>query len=475
MKNSSTISWLIVSGLTFCLPAVVQAQNVKVIADREAARRQPHIPRGEEVLARAQAELYAKQYAQAHEDFRAALRYLPDSAVTGKSYSAALDGFCESGVKLAEQRMAEGKYEESEVILNEILTDAYNPNCREARTLLTHLHDPGYINKTMGPRFLAKVEEVKKLLTEAEGFYQSGRYDMAMKRYEQVLNLDPYNTAARKGQERIDLTKYQYGVQGYNETRGRAMWQVEHGWEQPVRQYGTSVGPIEGAVAREASNTARIRTKLDSIIIPRIEFRDASIREAIDFLRQQAAADDPTTEGRRGVDIVLRLRSLGRSSEPAPVTGTTTIEAPALPAGENAPPAAAGIATAAPVVTPATPSLPPVNAAEARITLTLNQIPLGEALRYIASQAGLKVKVEPYAVLILPLSEQSNELTTKEYRVPPGFISSTVNVGESARRKGPTKAGGAAVPGGTGKDTQETTGGQLLVNREGAREFLESQ
>src|SRR5437016_12131599 len=327
----------------------------------------------------------------------------------------------------------------------------------------------------MGSKFLAKVEEVKKLLTEAEGFYQSGRYDMAMKRYDQVLNLDPYNTAARKGQERIDVTKYQYGVQGYNETRGRAIWQVEHGWEQPVRQYGPGVGPIENAVAPDASNTARIRNKLDSIIIPRIEFRDASVREAIDFVRQQAAANDPTTEGRRGVDIVLRLHSLGRSTEPAPVTGTTTIEAPALPAGENAPPAAAGVATAAPVVTPATPSLPPVNAAEARITLTLNQIPLGEALRYIASQAGLKVKVEPYAVLILPLSEQSNELTTKEYRVPPGFISSTVNVGVSALSQGATKVGGGGVGGGTGKDTQETTGGQLLVNREGAREFLESQ
>src|SRR5213080_1482453 len=480
MKNSSTMFRLVVSGLILCLPAVVQAQNVKNIADREAARRQAHIPRGEEVLARAQSELQAKQYALAHDDFRAALRYLPNSPAAGKSYSAALDGFCESGVKLAEQRIAEGKYEESEVVLNEILTDAYNPNCPEARTLLTHLHDPGYINKTMGPKFLAKVEEVKKLLTEAEGFYQSGRYDMAMKRYDQVLNLDPYNTAVRKGQERIDLTKYQYGVQGYNETRGRAMWQVEHSWEEPVRQYGTNAGPIEAVVARDASNTARIRNKLDSIIIPRIEFRDASIREAIDFVRQQATANDPTTEGRRGVDIVLRLHPTGRSTEPAPVTATTTVgggaaPAEALPAGESAPPAAGGVATAVPGVTPATPSLPPVNPAEARITLTLNQIPLGEALRYIASQAGLKVKVEPFAVLILPLSEQSNELTTKEYRVPPGFISSTVNVGVSALNRGQTKAGGGAAPGGTGKDTQESTGGQLLVNREGAREFLESQ
>ncbi len=88
-----------------------------------------------------------------------------------------------------------------------------------------------------------------------------------------------------------------------------------------------------------------------------------------------------------------------------------------------------------------------MNPAEARITLTLNQIPLGEALRYIASQAGLKVKVEPYAVLILPLSEQSNELTTKEYRVPPGFISSTVNVGVSALNQGATKVGAGGVAG----------------------------
>ena len=191
-------------------------------------------------------------------------------------------------------------------------------------------------------------------------------------------------------------------------------------------------------------------------------------------MRQQAAANDPVVEGRRGVDIVLRLHSGGRSSESAPGTATTTAGEAPLPAGENAPPAAAGVATAAPVVTPATPSLPPPGPNDARITLTLNQIPLGEALRYIASQAGLKVKVEPYAVLILPLSEQSNELTTKEYRVPPGFISSSVNVGISALNQGPTKVG-AGVPAGTGKDTQESTGGQLLVNREGAREFLESQ
>jgi general secretion pathway protein D len=91
--------------------------------------------------------------------------------------------------------------------------------------------------------------------------------------------------------------------------------------------------------------------------------------------------------------------------------------------------------------------------------------------------------VEPYAVSIIPISEQSNDLITKEYRVPPDFISTTLT-GASLLQKGAytTAPGTAASPGaaptgpaGTGKDTQESTGGRQLVGREGARDFLESQ
>jgi general secretion pathway protein D len=121
------------------------------------------------------------------------------------------------------------------------------------------------------------------------------------------------------------------------------------------------------------------------------------------------------------------------------------------------------------VTTVAGPSISP---ADARITITLHQIPLGEALRYIASQAGLKVKIEPYAISIIPLSEQSNDLLTKEYRVPPGFISGSLSAAGSALNQRPNSTGKGP---GTAKDTVESTGGHQLVNREGAKEFLESQ
>src|SRR5438045_7078207 len=82
---------------------------------------------------------------------------------------------------------------------------------------------------------------------------------------------------------------------------------------------------------------------------------------------------------------------------------------------------------------------------------------------------------------MIPITDLSNDLITKDYRVPPGFISTSVNIGPSALEQGAYKTGAAAAPAaasaptGTGKDTQESTGGHQLVNREGAKEFLESQ
>src|SRR5437870_948235 len=471
LEARATLPALIFLSLSiFCIP--VTSQNPDSVAQQEIHRRQAAIPRGEAALAQGKAAMKAKNYTLANEQFKTAVTYLPDAVVSGKAHDEALAGFCKSGVILAEARIAQGDYVGAEAILSEILSDRYDPNCREAAQLLAHLRQPGYFNKTMGPNFLAKVEEVKQLLTEADGFYKSGRYDLAFKRYDQVLKLDPYNTAARRGQEQIDNTKYKYGVEAYNETRARSLWEVEKGWEEPVREYGRTVGELGGAVAREASGTARITNKLNTIIIPRVEFRDASIREAIDFLREQAVENDPSPEGKKGVDIVLRMTPLGQVAPPpvpvAPAAGTPG--AAAAPAGApkvGTKPVTAGPVVARPVVAAA--------AAEPRITLTLNQIPLGEALRYIANQAGLKVKVEPYAVSIIPISEQSNDLLTKEYRVPPGFISGSLSASATSLNQ-PAAVTKVALPViGTAKDTQESTGGRLLVNREGAKEFLENQ
>src|SRR5262249_18541604 len=357
---------------------------------------------------------------------KAAIAYLPDSVVSGRAHDEAAEGVCKSGTVLAEARIAQGDYAGAEAILSEIL-NRYDPNCRKAQELFTNLRQPGYFNKTVDAGFINKVEEVKRLLADADGYYQPGQYDKAMKSYDRVLALDPYNTAARRGQEKIDNTKYQYGEEAYDETRARQLWKVEEAWQQPVRKYG-AVGPVADNKGRgDVRGTAQMTNKMNSIIIPHIEFRDTTIREAIDFLREQAAENDPSGQG---VNIVLRLVPLGQiapASVPVlPPTGAGT-PVPTLPA--QAPPAGApaqGVPGGSPGVAP----VPVVSGpAGARITVTLDNIPLGEALRYVANQAGLKVKVEPYAVAVIPLAEQSNDLITKRYHVPPEFFGGPLDVG----------------------------------------------
>src|SRR5262249_31938452 len=149
----------------------------------------------------------------------------------------------------------------------------------------------------------------------------------------------------------------------------------------------------------------------------------------------------------QGVNIVLRLVPLGQIAPPSvPVL---------LPPGVGGSPVPGAPAQAPPVTAPAqAPGAPPIpvvsGPAGARITVTLDNIPLGEALRYVANQAGLKVKVEPYAVAVIPLTEQSNDLITKRYHVPPEFFGGPMDVGYYL---------GSSVAGGGGEQGAGTTTG----------------
>lgn len=95
--------------------------------------------------------------------------------------------------------------------------------------------------------------------------------------------------------------------------------------------------------------------KLAEIILPKVEFQEVRLGDAIAFLRDQSRKLDKSTddENLKGLNFLL------------------------IP-GEN----------------------PEVS--EILITLKLKNVPLGEALRYTTSLANLKFKVEPHVVVIRP-------------------------------------------------------------------------
>lgn len=428
---------------------------------RELARRQDYTRRGEQALDAARKAMHEKDYETAVSQYKLACDLIPNSDNTHGLYAEALGGFCRASVRYAEQRIAEGRYLDARTQLELVISENYNPRCKDAVVILSRLETPGYYNQTIGPKFRGNVEEVKKLHLEAQGFAETGRNDMAMKRYDQVLNIDKYNIAARKGQENVNKARNDYAEVAYNETRGRMLWQVQSAWQSPVRKFTAGLEAITISNDTDAAGTARINAKLQKIIIPKLELRDATIVEALEFLKKRSAEldSDPDTD-RRGVSFVLKLEGGSAGSAPAPAPAPVPA-APAIPGLEAIPGAAP--APMAPI--PAAPAFGGVSPADARISVQLTNIPLVEALKYVTSLANLKYKVEPYAVAIVPMGTSTLELIQKEYKVPPGFISRIANP------DGGAGALAAPPPGGAG---DATGAGRQIMGRVDAVEFLKS-
>jgi len=440
------------------LTTTMYGQSAQSAVSRELARRQDYARRGEAALDAAQKAMAEKDYENAVSQYKLACDLIPNATNSHALYAEALNGFCKSSVRFAEQRIAEGRYVDAQTQLELVLSEQYNPRCKDAVVILSRLETPGYYNQTIGPRHRGRVEEVKKLHLDAKGFEETARHDLAMKRYDQVLNIDKYNIAARQGQEEVNRARTQYAEVAYNETRSRMLWQVQNAWQSPVRRPAAAFEAVTFTNDQDAAGTARINAKLQKIIIPKLELRDATIVEALDFLKKRSTELDTDPDvARRGVSFVLKLEGGSGGAGMAPPPSAPVPAVPAIPGLENIPGAAP-----APVPIPAAPMPTGTSAADTRISVALTNIPLLEALKYVTSLASLKYKVEPYAVAIVPMGTNTLELIQKEYKVPPGFIQ---------RIASPTGEVGAlaAPPGG-----DATGAGRALTGRVDAVEFLKS-
>ncbi|MEO6053791.1 MAG: type II and III secretion system protein, partial [Chthoniobacterales bacterium] len=358
---------------------LTQQSGVQGIAEKEIAQRQAVAQDyAQQMVNKGTQSMMDRDYESAFAQFKAAVDSLPNAPAVADLRNQAMDGFRRADVSLTEQRISEGRFQDAQSTVEVILEEKYDPNYKPALALQSQLKKQGYYNKTLTPTFVGKVEEVKQLLTEADGLYQSARFDQAFKKYEQVLNIDSYNIAARRGMEQVNVARMRYDAEAYNETRGSLMEKIDRAWELPVTRYDLKQSTIIEQPQIKSGGTASIQRKLDSIIIPRIDFREATVKEAIDFIKMRAAALDTseTDPNKKGVNIFLKL-------DPSAQAADSTV----------------------------------------RITLSLTDIPLREALGYIASNANLKIKVAPYAVDMVPQSENTDVIITAVFQVPPGFIS----------------------------------------------------
>jgi general secretion pathway protein D len=395
--------------------------DIKTLSDNEVAKRQSAAKESSAFLMKAKrswqdAALDKKALETAYNDYLAALELLPQNAATSNQRKEVVDDFCRLAMEYANHLITRGQFQDAESVAKTIRSPSCNPNYKPAAQLLSNLEQPGYYNRTITPAFADRKDKITVILNQAEGYLNTSRYDLALKRYEEALNLDPYNTAARQGMETVNKKRTNYYDEAYNETRSRMLWFTERTWERPIRRLGSLDRSTEAGKLEISTNKDAINRKLNGTLIEKIELPDASLREAVDFLKQKSrdldtSADDPK---KRGVNIVLKL-------PPA--------QAPAPPQGDE---------TAPTLDQPASPTV----TENFKVSLSLRNVPLIEAIRYLTELSGLKYKIEPYAVSLIPITENTDELLTKEFRVKPNFIPSDTSSTESAPVPGAQVAGG---------------------------------
>jgi general secretion pathway protein D len=115
--------------------------------------------------------------------------------------------------------------------------------------------------------------------------------------------------------------------------------------------------------------------KLDQIVIPSLVLSEATIREAINFLVQKSRELDTQTDGAQPRGVSYRVRAHEERAD------------------------------------------------DARITVSLTNIPLREALRYVTGLGNLKFTVEADRVVVVPLGAAVGALMTKDYRIPEAVLS----------------------------------------------------
>ena len=96
------------------------------------------------------------------------------------------------------------------------------------------------------------VDQMRRTLYTAEGNLNLGKYDEAKKLYEDALKIDPYNSAARSGIERVAGAKSDYYRASNDHSRAELLSQVESAWELTVPAAGpASVDAPETEIVRE--------------------------------------------------------------------------------------------------------------------------------------------------------------------------------------------------------------------------------
>ena len=293
----------------------------------ELIRRQEAQVTAQKLMNQGEKLYYAGKYAEAIAKLEEALKLLPRAPATDIDYNRALHGLTDSYTRLADAAFRDGDYVKAPQLAQKALE--YDPENRTAQDIIikskrieagvsagTKPKAPTSPDLDQTPEFVAKKDQIKKLFREAKILMNSGQYDEAEQRLQQVLLLDTYNEDASALLKSLDKMRIEAAHTAQEATRVHRLWEVSDAWTPPINR---SVQPPKSEsttspIGSEALRQQKITEKLNKIIIPEINYREAVVSDVITFLSDESRRLDAE---KVGVNIVLS----GGIASPSPTPG----------------------------------------------------------------------------------------------------------------------------------------------------------
>ena len=372
---------------------------------REAARRKAKTSEALELLQQGRTCYSQKEYVQALEKYEAAWKVVPKAPATHKLQEFLVKSIGDASIAVAMEYARVGRYDEAEQLLLGVLER--DPNNKRAREELSVMRDPVRNNPALTPEHVKNVEEVNRLLTLAYGHLDLGNYDAAYAEFNRVIKIDPYNTAARRGQESISNRRSNYYKSAHDSFRAKALAEVDAMWEEQLPQEAPTIemGSTESTVTAEG--VLRNRDILVSLKIPSVNFEDTPMADALEFLRAEA---------RKSGQPINFIFEKAAAPAPAPVAAPAPADDEEEEEEEEGDEEEEDVAPAAPaaVYTPPPPAI--------ISSLKLENVSAAELLNRMCSQAGCEYTVEENAVVVYQKGASSLKMERRSWNVRRAFF-----------------------------------------------------
>ena len=367
-------------------------QSSAEMTQREIDRRREATFRMNENLDLAERLYLAGEWEHAQAKFRLVMNQTDPQTNTSGFYHRARVGVAKSLAAQALAQEKEGKTAEAAGLMKQAadLDPANAQVAKQAANMQEEASrgaDPFEGNPAATADLVEKTKEIKKLLSLADQLTDTGQYRSARQKLDDVLRIDPYNSAARKKIEVVEQKRLNVADKRYSASRVKAMTQVTEAWVPPPP---ARVDPKQtrGTGNAGPSNSAEILQALSTIEVPEIVFNEKPLRDAVEELQRLSEQNDPK---KKGINFVLRLSPPAEGVDPEAAT----------------------------------------------VSLELRNVKLQTALKYLCEQIRggekLRYDVENSAVLILPVTETGGELETRSYTLPPSLLANSVKQGESQK------------------------------------------